>query len=495
MKRNIITLFIVFSFFQNLKAQPGSSFQNLITVNTISPEAASLGKFGNVPVGNFTGAAGVSIPIYEITVGNLKLPISLDYHAGGIKVDETASSVGIGWSLNGIGVITRSMVGRPDQSDYFGTPNPQNVYTSPAVISNFTYLLQVMGHQKDAEPDIFQYSVNGLSGKFIFRNDGTIMQIPASNNKISFVGADFTITDSQGNIYIFNEKRRTRSAETSDIRYPYISTWCLTKIISANSVDEITFTYESQVIESWEKIQSETQTFRQTPLCPGEGASIPQSGYHISNIMHEQHYIKEIKWRNGKVVFLNSNDRIDVTLGGLRLDGIEVYSFQNGVYSLSKKTKLHQSYFFSNVAGGAVTEKNYRLRLDAVSELDKATNTPVGVYSMTYNNTPIAARGSHAQDRWGFNNGKYTNLGLMPRQTIYFHNVYYTFGDADRAANSSQMLACTLSSIKYPTKGRSVFEYEPHQYHANLPVTEYKTIVSSLCCGTSSYSQKTFTAN
>src|SRR5580698_7637476 len=76
------------------------------TTNTIgnvsiaSPTAASLGKYGDFPVSYNTGLPQISIPIYTVKAGSLSLPISLSYHASGLKVQEEASWVGAGWSLN-----------------------------------------------------------------------------------------------------------------------------------------------------------------------------------------------------------------------------------------------------------------------------------------------------------------------------------------------------------------------------------------------------------
>ena len=90
---------------------PTNIFSNL---NVSSPNAASLGKYGDFPVSYNTGLPQISIPIYTVNEGTLSLPISISYHAGGIKVMEASSFVGAGWALNAGGVITRSVVGAPD---------------------------------------------------------------------------------------------------------------------------------------------------------------------------------------------------------------------------------------------------------------------------------------------------------------------------------------------------------------------------------------------
>ena len=51
-----------------------------------SPTAASLGIYGAVPVGHYTGIPQIEIPLYEIKCGSLTIPISLSYHASGIRV-------------------------------------------------------------------------------------------------------------------------------------------------------------------------------------------------------------------------------------------------------------------------------------------------------------------------------------------------------------------------------------------------------------------------
>ena len=84
-------------------------------ISISSPTAASLGKYGDIPVNYHTGIPQINIPIYTVSAGPLSLPISLSYHASGLKVQEPASWVGAGWSLNAGGVITRSVMGAPDE--------------------------------------------------------------------------------------------------------------------------------------------------------------------------------------------------------------------------------------------------------------------------------------------------------------------------------------------------------------------------------------------
>src|SRR5438309_2161042 len=103
MQHSSLLKFLIFFLFSvsstiNLFGQTGAAVQ--IDAFPPAPTAASLGKFADIPVGLYTGTPQINIPIWEVKEGNIKLPISLNYHAGGIKVDEIASWVGIGFALN-----------------------------------------------------------------------------------------------------------------------------------------------------------------------------------------------------------------------------------------------------------------------------------------------------------------------------------------------------------------------------------------------------------
>jgi hypothetical protein len=84
-------------------------------VTPSSPEASSLGKYGEWTVSHYTGLPNISVPIYKLKQGNYELPVSLSYHAGGVKLDEVSSWVGTNWTLTAGGAITRTVVGLPDE--------------------------------------------------------------------------------------------------------------------------------------------------------------------------------------------------------------------------------------------------------------------------------------------------------------------------------------------------------------------------------------------
>ena len=80
----------------------------------LSPEAASLGKYGEIPVSEYTGVPEISVPLHTVRIGELELPLSLTYHASGIKVAQEATWVGLGWDLQAGGCINQIVSGRLD---------------------------------------------------------------------------------------------------------------------------------------------------------------------------------------------------------------------------------------------------------------------------------------------------------------------------------------------------------------------------------------------
>lgn len=78
------------------------------------PQAYSFAQYADMPVSLYTGTPSIDIPLYTIQVGGYSFPISLSYHASGIKVSQEASWVGLGWNLNAGGNISRTIRGMDD---------------------------------------------------------------------------------------------------------------------------------------------------------------------------------------------------------------------------------------------------------------------------------------------------------------------------------------------------------------------------------------------
>ncbi|MEM6685686.1 MAG: hypothetical protein AAF617_07860, partial [Bacteroidota bacterium] len=164
------------------------------TVIPSSPEVSSILRYSEVPVSYYNGIPNVGVPIYTLQGRELAAPINLSYHAGGHRVNEEASRVGLGWSLSAGGQISRVVKGLPD--DYVN--GFIHTSTTAADISwacsggdaQLCKQIRESSNQYDPEPDDFNYSMLGLSGRFMFNQErtsnskGEIVQFPEQNVKI-----------------------------------------------------------------------------------------------------------------------------------------------------------------------------------------------------------------------------------------------------------------------------------------------------------------------
>ncbi|MEN9609777.1 MAG: hypothetical protein RLZZ628_591 [Bacteroidota bacterium] len=234
-----------------LKAQENSPMPKIALP---SANAAALGKYGDIPVSDYTGIPQISIPLGNVYEQGLNLPISLSYHASGIKVDEVVSNVGLGWSLNAGGVITRTVKGKPDEG-----ANGYAKYDFD--IQNATHVTGVASGILDAEPDVYFFNVAGYSGKFYFdRVNGELMPriIPYQDIKIEKTSTGWVLTTTDGTKYVFDEKEYTDSESGASNYTHYVTGWYLSRIEDFRG-NKITFEYIQQLY-SYTAGLSETQT-------------------------------------------------------------------------------------------------------------------------------------------------------------------------------------------------------------------------------------------
>lgn len=456
-----------------------------------SPEAAALGKYGEVPVDMSTGVPNISIPLYEIKTPRFNLPISLSYHAGGIKVDEMATWVGLGWSLNAGGVITRNIIGVADN-----ILSPNYIPIANEISSkDKEWLEAAISSDYDTEPDEFYYNFLTKSGNFTFGPDGKPLLITSSPLKINVHDSQgFVITDEQGNIFNFFDKGRVayESYPSGPIgRKSGIATWYLTSMISADKSDTVKFYYEEEpsLLTEYSNYYSQGTGDQSTiepeyPYCT-EGPLIDPVVRTTIVRRYNQVNIKTIKFKGGKVEFLSKPGRKDAP--GSSLDSIEIFSYDFGKneYEFKKAVKLETGYFYSpqdKIYDN--DEHSNRLRLDKVIKLNKKKEE-VQSFFFEYDPETPPPLYSLAQDLWGFYNGQLENKDLIEKQTIAVRNrmgyiVYKKIGKAIRTSSEQHMKAGSLKRIVYPTQGYTEYEYEPHKYiHARKKESEPRNIYAN----------------
>ena len=131
-----------------------------------APEAAIFNKFIDNPVSYSTGIPQINVPIYTIELKDLSIPIALSYHAGGIKVDDIATNVGLGWKLEAGGILSATVLGELDGLNQ-ALPLPSNPYSfdaniySPNSSSDYQFASKVVDQQIDSKRDIYSFSFLG----------------------------------------------------------------------------------------------------------------------------------------------------------------------------------------------------------------------------------------------------------------------------------------------------------------------------------------------
>lgn len=280
----IITIFLML-------ALSVSSQMQIPPKNVLSPNASSLGEYGVIPVSPYTGQQNISIPIHEIEVGEHKIPITLNYHSGGVRIEQLPSWVGMSWSLNAGGCISRVVNSEVDEACkiVMGDTIKQGYY----YYHNYFFIgstdsIQLQNRLKniagdingyDVAPDKFSFNFLDYRGVFYMdhngawrvqcdkplrvefggtQNDFTRKYSETSAN-FSLEGTDattmgrthhfkkFTLIGDDGTKYIFGDNDDAIeysidlfSQRTDQLR---ATTWYLTKIIYPNN-REIRFLYE-----------------------------------------------------------------------------------------------------------------------------------------------------------------------------------------------------------------------------------------------------------
>ena len=104
--------------------------------NHLTPEAASLGKYGTIAMTEYTGTPNIRIPLLEVKSGDVSYPIELYYDASGIKVEQNATFVGLGWNLSCGGSISHVVCGH---DDFLQAPNSPQSYFEDSFSVPVTY--------------------------------------------------------------------------------------------------------------------------------------------------------------------------------------------------------------------------------------------------------------------------------------------------------------------------------------------------------------------
>lgn len=454
----------------------------------LSPEAASFARYGQIPVGHFTGTPQISIPIYTIDANTFKIPITLSYHASGVKVDDESGWVGLGWTLNAGGCITRQVNDVPDEEfirESVRPPYPYGTNLDDVSANNFNSLWDIAYgdplSKSDCQYDQYNFNFLGLSGSFIMKNekengrkqgvcyslDGIKIVMELENNQIPirfqiykdgyvYEFEDVEYTNTFVKSYATDNRSSSFSSWKQGPSYsswsvPIATAWYLTKITTPTN-QMISYKYK-KVPEVKVKNISFNETFG------NKFSSLNQSVYRVyrnatvsETTILNQVYLSEIQFKGGRAVFNSSSGRKD-NKNGFKLDNVEIY---NNLNTVVNRAKFNYDYFpndnvFNNFL--STEEELYRLRLSDVEIQDAK-------YIFNYNEIPLPARNTFSKDWEGYFNGKKNNI-LLPG--IVFGNETIGNPSVSREPDETTMQAGILTKITYPTGGYTRFEYEAHK--------------------------------
>lgn len=439
-----------------------------------TPEAAALGKFGDVPVSYNTGIPNISVPLYTLNSRSISVPISINYHAGGVKVNEIASSVGLGWSLEAGGMITHSPSGKrdnisPNPRGYPHTGNDYSIeltgsFPIPSTeLQDYFFARSASKGEIDTDVDIFSGSFLGKSIKFVIDDSGVARTIPFQPLAIQLSPAEITITDEVGTKFFFQRTEET-SPMTVTVAGPCGSgnpgnemsgyNYLLNKIRTIDA-DSIMITYEQFGVGGAIEYTTES-TFNvflknsfngqhmQCTIGPNKFENTScQQALRISPASR----IKRITNSTGTQVDFKYSpaNRLDLP-GSSTLDSVIVS--ENGF--IIRQFSLAYIY------------ESSRLFLKSVLQTG---SEPFTFDYYTDSEFPLPSRLSFSQDHWGYYNGA-LNTTLLPK--VAFNDPMLgliNVGTANRNPNFRATVVGTLKRLTYPSGGYSSFEYEANVVH------------------------------
>jgi hypothetical protein len=439
-----------------------------------APNATAMVKYAQVALNKNTGAPNINIPLYVLKGRKLSTTIALGYSSTGIKVDEIASRVGMGWSLQAAGVITRTVRGLPDELNTRLVPPNGSVGEDTAT---YHFLSKISNSPPnsggyDSQPDLFNFSCGKYSGSFVFNNN---MQIALVNNTPLKIDFNFThpgvfhIVDPEGISYYFGGSTATdmtkRDQTCGKLFATFVPTaWHLTRIEHPNgetivfNYRSVEYTYDAGINETMYYTSQAHPSGGTLGSCASQNCSTPAGRVCVS-IMHTQGYLLDNILVPGlcQAYFIYS-DRPDCQ-GDKLLSDVHVSdlitnsSVSSWVFQYNEVLG-QSSYLYQTTFGN-----NYTPYLSSLTEYssDGSINEP---YYLSYNDPGgRCPRLSFAQDHWGYFNGA-NNTTLIPTPTDATLHSQFPLATASREPNFNYAAKGMLSKIVYPTGRVDSLVYE-----------------------------------
>lgn len=434
---------------------------NDVTAPT-TPAAYQYQKYGDVPIDTKTGIPSIGAPLYSIPCRDINWPISLKYNARGFKPSEIATEVGLGWTLETIGIISTQSSGPNDLVMPYDDDStvvrrildlsPSGGGSSCSYSNSGDQLIaseNVISNTHNYLPDIYFLSMPGESVKFFIYKD-TGYTIPASDTKIyltrQYDGGDFdkaliTVVDDKGTKYFFSTRGYSKNNSICQVgnRTLSLEKNYIFKLDSMRNIKndflqfyyhDATYSYAGQGSLNENEIP-DVQDYPCNNFSPSQYAHDCSTSFDVQEEM-----LDSILASSGFVVKFKYNSRTDIS-GAEKLDTIIC---SNG--TSSKTFVFYNSYF------GTSIDQNLRLKLDSIKTYSQSTGIFDETYSFNYYTTNVLpVTTTLSVDSAGYYTGSDNDIENSPRLF-------------DRGADLSIAQACVLNQINYPTGGFTKFYYE-----------------------------------
>jgi len=435
--------------------------------NNFLGQAGLAASATGVGVNLYTGSAQIRVPVCNAGTQDMGIPVAINYAGGrGIKVQDYATCVGIGWQLDAGGSISRAVRGLPDEGShgYVGTglwgQNVANWANGNAPLSSEISGINGTSFSiptADGEPDIFYVKTPFFSFQFVFDefgnpvfNNSTGLKIIATNfyNSPYYIDASFIVIDDVGNKYFFGSSVSSVERTIMNLygsSYTSPTTWYLDKIVLFNSKETIHFDY---INSGNDEPYSHTQSTFTFDLY---GCSTNTDNTTTTSTLFRPKYLSRISSRIGEVDFTYMFDRRDVQ-NAARLTRIDIKSVTPTGTATLQTFGFQYSYF-----GDPSSDMNLlRLRLDNITVAGNtaSTATPVALKTFIYNASEnLPSRTSNQFDYWGY----YTSFGAAS-------NPDPMQNPGLREPNEARTKANVLTAIKDISGGSWELTYELNSY-------------------------------
>ena len=419
-------------------------------------DAAAIIKYCDHPIGIGYGIPKIQVPMQTLFDQDLYVPIKLTYHPLGIRVEEEATWVGLGWHLQAGGFVTRIIRGEndfavcdfPDMNQSKGYPfeHIKPCFDDCADNENDEFHQAVCEGRIDSDPDIFFFDILGMRGKFLLTPDHSPTQEFVEVELVSpqkmlakyyLKTNQWIFTDDKGYQYEFKTRATTFNInnyfdykfQSHKIHFDFqsinaTSAWYLDKVTSPKGAVAI-FTYDDMGYLSDGCFQKMNINDRDVWDVHYSSYCFPENIENVQITSQSQYrdvYLKSIKLGSYSVEFkISEQDHIrplanvqrdeskrhltNITsgLGRQKLD--EIVIKKDG--EIIQNPKFGYSYFW-NGDGKDLPMLYSRLRLDKVEIGDRTISFG---YQLKYG---LPSKESHARDLWGFYNGEEDLYNITP---------------------------------------------------------------------------------